>query len=317
MAGIGTIASLANDLGFTAQGNICWGMHEGYWFGIVQGLPRSNAFHIYTAARFPETADKAAISAALDTLSAAKAIKSYSILAHGYEIVIQPGFTGIQSRKVADAMHALTDAIRAQGGQPACFHCGSAEALSFAQLNDMPLSLCTDCQTRIEEAMSRQEGDHAQLPNNYARGILGALLGALLGGAIWVGIGLLGYIAAIAGTAISFFAVKGYTLLGGKLNRTAVVLICLICVAVFALAQFATSDALLIRDLINEGYEPNYGEIFKATFEIPFFDEDTTSAFIKDSLLGLVFMVLGSWGTLRAVGRQASKPAGSLVRLQG
>lgn len=314
MAGIDT---LAQDIGFASQGRICWGFIEGYWFGIVQGLQHNSAIHIYTAARFSETADKGAVSAVLETLRAAKTINSHTVFAYGYEMVITPGFTGIQSRKVAEAMHVLTGALRMQGAQPACFNCGSPEALSFAELNRLPLSLCDGCQTHFEETQRQREDAHALLPYNRALGVLGALLGALLGGAVWVGVGLLGYIAAIAGLAIAFFAAKGYTMFKGKLDRAAVVIICVVCLVVFALAQFATMDAILIKELIANNYEPDYGGILKATFVIPFDNSETTAAFVKDSLMGLVFLALGSWGTLRSVGRQAAKPVGSFVRLQG
>ena len=314
MAGI---SSISQALGFATQGRIAWGTYEGYRFGITVVSAQRGPLHICTAAHFSNDADKGAVTALLEDMRANKDILSFSTTAHGYDLVLEPGIVGYKTERIAGVMHKLADALRQQGAQPCCHNCGSGEGLAFADLNSDVLSLCAGCHSHIEDALRRKEDSDALLPNNYALGIVGAVVGALLGGAIWVGIGLLGYLAAIASAAIAFFAVKGYLLLKGKLTRTAVVFICLICLAVFILAQFITMDIMLIKELIANGYDPDYGQILLATFQIPFSDSELTEAFMRDSLMGLVFLVLGSWGTLRAVGRQAAKPAGELVRLPG
>ncbi len=310
--------ALAQRIGFAAKGNILWGTVEGYRFGIVlQQQPYQ--MHIFTSVHFPDDSYKGAVVATLEASKAEKTIHSYSVTDYGFEMIYKQNLlTGYSVKKIKRGLSMLAESLRQQAAVPACTHCGSsAQMLSFMQYNDMPLSMCKDCQAQIQESLHSQEDAYAQLPSNYGRGAIGALLGALLGGVIWIAVGQLGYIAAIAGMAISAFAAKGYGMMKGKLDRVAVAIICTICLVVFALAQFIGMDVTLIRDIIAQGYEPDYGTILLATFEIPFYDSDLTRVFLGDSVLGLIFLAAGSWGTLRAMGRQAANPAGRLVRLDG
>ena len=55
-------------------------------------------------------------------------------------------------------------------------------------------------------------------PENMVLGILGAIVGALIGGASIIGLSQLGYIASISGLILAFCTLKGYELLS-KLGR--------------------------------------------------------------------------------------------------
>lgn len=60
---------------------------------------------------------------------------------------------------------------------------------------------------------------------NILLGIIGAVLGVLLGAALWVFLGRIGFIAGIAGYAIVFCGMKGYELLGGHLSKGGIILV--------------------------------------------------------------------------------------------
>ena len=61
-----------------------------------------------------------------------------------------------------------------------------------------------------------QQGTPAELkaPENVPMGLLGALVGAALGGASIILLSQLGYIASISGVILAFCTLKGYQLLG-------------------------------------------------------------------------------------------------------
>lgn len=315
---MGSVRAIAKSIGFAWKGNVLWGVFEGYRFGIVFGQQQPTLMQMVTAVQIPETANRAAVIAALEAMKTEKVIHSFSATDHGFKMSLKPrAFTGYSAQRITHALQGLAEALRQQSAVPACTACGKAHGLSFVQYNEEPLTMCEECQAQMQQEIIQQEDAHTQLPGNYGRGAVGALLGALLGGIIWVAVGQLGYVAAAAGLAIAALAAKGYTMMKGKLDRVGVVLICVICFGVFVLAQFIGMDISLIRDLVAEGYEPDYGKILLATFEIPFYNSELTSIFLGDSALGLLFLVGGSWGTLRAMSRKATQPAGSLVKLEG
>lgn len=59
---------------------------------------------------------------------------------------------------------------------------------------------------------------HEKTTSNMALGIVGALIGALIGAALWIGIYQLGYLAGIAGAAIIGLSIKGYEILGRRVD---------------------------------------------------------------------------------------------------
>lgn len=57
------------------------------------------------------------------------------------------------------------------------------------------------------------------MPNNYLKGTLGAFVGALLGGMVWIIVGLFGYVVAMVAFLISFLGSYGYDLMKAKKNK--------------------------------------------------------------------------------------------------
>lgn len=60
--------------------------------------------------------------------------------------------------------------------------------------------------------MENQESIYEEKQGNLLTGILGAFLGALIGTALWVLVGVWGYIASIVAWLTAFLAGKGYDL---------------------------------------------------------------------------------------------------------
>ncbi len=64
--------------------------------------------------------------------------------------------------------------------------------------------------------MENQESIYEEKQGNLLTGILGAFLGALIGTALWVLVGVWGYVASIVAWLTAFLAGKGYDLLHGR-----------------------------------------------------------------------------------------------------
>ena len=160
------------------------------------------------------------------------------------------------------------------------------------------------------------------MENNYAQngqeqngsligGIIGALGGATIGAVVWAIVGMLGYIASIVGFVIAFLADKGYDLLKGRQGvfKMIVLILCVV------LAVFAGTIGTTVWQIHNEysalsDFEKKYqyppeSELIQLLLQ----DEEVQSAIIKDSVMGLVFGIMGSIGLI--VNAKNSKKAKS------
>lgn len=70
------------------------------------------------------------------------------------------------------------------------------------------------------------------IQENYVLGTIGALVGALLGGGLILLLGQLGFIAGVAGLALSYCTLKGYKLLGKGMGIYGIILTAILALAV-------------------------------------------------------------------------------------
>ena len=101
----------------------------------------------------------------------------------------------------------------------------TAAPVSYTHLiNGSCRSICSACFGKMQENIATAQADIKAKPGNYVTGIVGALLGSLIGVIAWVLVYQLGYIAAIVGLIMAVCTIKGYQLLGGKLNIAGVII---------------------------------------------------------------------------------------------
>ena len=134
-------------------------------------------------------------------------------------------------------------------------------------------------------------------PENTALGILGALVGALIGGASIVLLSMMGYVASLSGVVLAFCTLKGYELLGKVLSKKGII----ICIVLMVLTPFVAdwiSWALVLMDAWAD-----YGVPFTEAFAtVPLLLMDGTIAmadYLKDLGMLYLFVVLGAFYTVR------------------
>lgn len=120
------------------------------------------------------------------------------------------------------------------------------------------------------------------MPNNYLKGTLGAFVGALLGGMVWIIVGLFGYVVAMVAFLISFLGSYGYDLMKAKKNK-----IKLLIVSIFVIILSTLILYIIVCGSFN-GFVN-----FLAT-------SDGLNEFLLNLLLALVFGALGiTWSILQ------------------
>ena len=196
-------------------------------------------------------------------------------------------------------LEELTAFCRNSGMVTCCESCGNEYSISLYQMEGIPQTLCSSCYGNMSEqiriGVEKRLGGKG---SNIIAGIVGALLGSLIGVAVWVGIYQLGYLCAFAGAIMVVCALRGYQLLGGKLDTKGVIISCLICIGMVWMAE---QTCLTIE--ICKAYDEEYGmaiSFFEAFKSVPDFMgvSKIKSAVTYDLIMGYFLMVLGAFGTV-------------------
>lgn len=136
-------------------------------------------------------------------------------------------------------------------------------------------------------------------PENVLLGLIGALVGAVLGGASIILLSQLGYIASISGFILAICTLKGYELLGKRLSKKGIVLCVILMIvtpfvadwidwAIFLMKDYPEYDLTLVDSCIM------FGELMAEGY-VDMFE------YVKNLGMIYLFVILGAFGTLKNV----------------
>jgi len=133
---------------------------------------------------------------------------------------------------------------------------------------------------------------------NMFTGIIGAVLGAVIGGASIVLLGQLGYVASISGLILAVCTLKGYELLGKTRGTVGTILCVLLMLLTPYIADRISWALVIVRDL-----EVDFATAFASVHEVVELAE-LTGDYIKDLVMVYAFTALGAFGTLKGLTRK-------------
>ena len=146
------------------------------------------------------------------------------------------------------------------------------------------------------EATDQYAPAEIKAPENVLLGLIGALVGAVLGGASIVLLSRLGYVASLSGVLTAFCTLKGYELLGKRLSKRGVV-ICVIIMVLATIAADLVDWAFVVLDAWGQ-----YGvSFFDCLLAVPELIADGSIAmfdYLKNLGMLMLFMVLGAFATV-------------------
>lgn len=147
------------------------------------------------------------------------------------------------------------------------------------------------------EVMDTVAPAEVKAPENTLLGLIGALVGAILGGASIILLSQLGYIASISGFILAFCTLKGYELLGKRLSKKGIVICVILMLITPFIADWIDWSIYLMRDY------PEYDmTILDACITFgALIAEGAVDMFEYVKNLGMIylFVVLGAFGTLK------------------
>ena len=168
-----------------------------------------------------------------------------------------------------------------------CNHCGTMLQEGAA--------VCTVCGTSVQTASTNP----AELPRkeNAGLGFVGALVGALIGGASIILLSRLGYVAAVSGIILAFATLKGYELLGRGMSKDGMV----ICFILMLLTPFCANAIDLVLQCYAEwsAYGVTMGETVSLVIEVIATDAEARTAYLSDLGMVYLFTALGAFVVLR------------------
>ena len=169
-----------------------------------------------------------------------------------------------------------------------CVNCGH-------QLDEGTM-FCTNCGSPVAPSAPAQTYQPVyQKPENVVTGIVGALIGAALGGASIVLLSQIGYIAAISGFILAVCTLKGYELLGGQLSKRGIIISCVLMALTPYIADRIDWAIVIAQTFASEGV--TFGMAFAAVHDV-IAENEMVGEYFKTLGMIYLFTALGALGTL-------------------
>jgi hypothetical protein len=167
------------------------------------------------------------------------------------------------------------------------------------------IRISNDGHIKENEKITKENDDFKKAPNNYLKGFIGILLGAIVGAAITLVAGYFGYITAYAPVVAIFLGIFLYKKFGGKPNYVMVAM-SFVTVLVLIMGAWLSANVLLAtKVLADAGYD------YKGFEALGFFlvnSEEYASAFYLDLTLNVLFILMAEALSFISVRKMIKRP---------
>lgn len=156
--------------------------------------------------------------------------------------------------------------------------------------------------------MENYDSIYEQKEGNLLMGIVGALLGGVLGTAVWVLLGLAGYVASIVAMLTTFLSLKGYDLLHGRPGKVRIVTVVLVVVLSVVVGTVGTLGIIIAQEYYDLSdlntfeqkiFYAQYPDVFSFA-KVIFDDADVQKELVSNIGLGMLFAALGAYSIIRS-----------------
>lgn len=134
--------------------------------------------------------------------------------------------SGATAKSFAEKIHALLPELLSylhnNGYENCCEISRAVGATVGCMTSGVPQLLAPDLFAEVSRKAEQNERVRAEMPENIGRGILGAVIGGVIGAAVIVLIGQLGYVAALSGMVLGYCTIGGYRRGAGKLSAVGI-----------------------------------------------------------------------------------------------
>lgn len=290
------IRTMQENTGWKRNGSTLIGQQDGYWFTISQ-VGVFQPILVTAAIAGLESVKLEQLKLAVKSKKKAYKLNRMTNENHVVKFLInQDTHNDKNVAHVTELIFDLTKAFARFELKGGCQLCAAEEPLETVRIGENPAAICLECHEKLKETFAGIV-EKNELQGSYFTGIIGALIGALAGAALWLLVSYLGYYASIVGFVMAFLAQLGYRLFKGRLQKGMpfIILISVI---------FGIFVANTVEIAIGLAQDPDVGLTFMESLRIaPLAFIDNELFFVgkvwANAGLGLLFAFLGSWKTIR------------------
>lgn len=275
---------LATELGlqFDPETSVIFGENSGYFF-LIQETDK-NVFRI-TISVSRDDEDYGA-SELQQLVSDSSVLKSIERNQYTTTYLVKTGMTKKKmSENIQQAVTDIAQLLQTKDFHNICGFTGQAGEVGLYQIDDSLFIMNEDSFQQVAAQQKLEADSYKSQKENVVMGIVGAFLGAILGGAVALVIARLGYVSYISGFVLGVCIVKGYELLGRKFTKKgALISVVFMLLAIVLVHQFDYAFEI-VKQL---GYD------FTDAFAL--INEATLAGDVPENYFFNFFMLLGFTG---------------------
>ena len=140
------------------------------------------------------------------------------------------------------------------------------------------------------------------MKENRGLGILGALLGAMLGGGAIILLGQMGLVSALSGVILAYATLKGYEKLGGKLSNLGIVVSFILMAVTPYLADRVSWAMEMVQTFVGMDFLTAFLAVPEVTAK-----EESFQVYLTDLLFIYAFTAIGAFVVVRQTIKERKK----------
>nr|WP_122012971.1 hypothetical protein [Maliibacterium massiliense] len=184
----------------------------------------------------------------------------------------------------------ISDFAQQHGFVNCCAQCGATANLGTYGIGGACVQCCESCFANVVQHQNATKLAQQPKKTNAFTGSVGALLGSLIGVALWVVIYRMGYIAGLAALVMVVCAFKGYELLGGTLDVKGAIISTMLCLVMVYIAHNVAVSLEVLSALKEEYTNVSFFDAYR--FVMALLGEPTAGEFhalyYKDLIIGYI-----------------------------
>ena len=164
-------------------------------------------------------------------------------------------------------------------------------------------SFCEYCGHPVQPQAEPQQpvvpetpAEPAKKPENFIAGLVGALIGAAIGGGSIILLSQLGYVASISGLILAICTAKGYELLGGNLSVKGIIVSLVLMLAMPYIADRIDWAIVVLQSFPDEGI--SFADAFAAIPALIKEGAIEQGEYIKNLAMIYLFVAIGAFSTV-------------------
>lgn len=268
---------------------LAYGSVNGYQVAVKINVFEANSFNIFVFTKLSDDLSTKLNNYFVENKKSLKLIEceinSYGFRFRVNTITKKSGYNNL--RKALDNITLFLKEVGALDDNY-CPICGKLmEDKKLVLVNGLRFNLDEECAVSLRQELDKMDEAFNSSPNNYLKGLLGALTGGLLGALVWVFVGcVLGMISGWVAFLITWLCGVGYSRVRGKANNMKIVISGVVTFIYIIISMIIVYAVLASKNGLN-------------FFDIMFTDSAIMGAFVGDLLMALLFGAIGLFYSLR------------------